>query len=56
MASACNRYGKKTSKKESLRIDSAISRFQEEELEQPTQHIDTLFSDDYSSELSIGGG
>ncbi len=43
---------KKTGKKESLRIDNAISRFQEEELEQAKQHIDTLFSDDDSSESS----
>jgi molecular chaperone DnaK (HSP70) len=40
---------KKTGKKESLRIDNAISRFQEEDLEQAKQHINTLFSDDDSS-------
>jgi molecular chaperone DnaK (HSP70) len=43
---------KKTGKKESLRIDNAISRFQEEELEQAKQHIDTLFSDEDSSDSS----
>lgn len=43
---------KKTGKKESLRIDNAISRFQEEELEQAKQHIDTLFSDNDSSDSS----
>jgi len=43
---------KKTGKKESLRIDNAISRFQEEALEQAKQHIDTLFSEDDSSESS----
>ncbi len=43
---------KKTGKKESLRIDNAISRFQEEALEQAKQHIDTLFSEDNSSESS----
>lgn len=44
---------KKTGKKESLRIDNAISRFQEEDLEQAKQHIDTLFSDDESTDLSV---
>ena len=43
---------KRTGKKESLRIDNAISRFQEEELEQAKQHIDTLFSDESHSESS----
>ena len=45
---------KKTGKKESLILDNAISRFQEKDLEQAKQHIDTLFGENQSFKDASG--